>query len=343
MPIRLSASLADRRAAARALYDGSGGESLLQPPRGLLAGAELATPGGMRRVETIAAGDVVIGEDGHRAGVLAATVRRFVPATLARQKALRPVLVAAGAFGHRLPDRDLLLAPGQPISLFGSRDTAGRLVNGESIRRIEPDGDVTYVSLALGDAGTLALGGVILDAGGDLLPACAGLALRRAAHAAIGVAQGAAQGRIETADYGHVTGWAYQPEHPDAPVALEITVDGAAVAWCVADRRRPDLETHGIGNGACAFRARFSPPLPRGRGAVIEVRRATDGLRLDGATVLLPPEAARPGRAAALAGLLAGAHGATTKTSLAAAIAGRLDDLVPSAHLHAVPNREEVA
>jgi hypothetical protein len=343
MPRRLPATPADRRAAARALYDGSGGESLLQPPRGLLAGAELATPGGMRRVETIAAGDVVIGDDGHRVGVLATSARHYALATLARQPALRPVLVAAGAFGTGLPGRDLRLAPGQPISLFGSRDTAGRLVNGESIRRCDADGDVIYISLALGDPGALAFGGVVLEAAGDPPPARAGLALRRAAHAALGLALGAPEGRIETADHGRVAGWAYQPEHPDAPVALEITVDGVAVAWCVADRRRPDLETHGIGNGACAFHVPFSPPLPRGRGAVIEVRRATDGLRLDGATVLLPAEPARPGLAATLAGLLAEARGAATKTSLAAVIAGRLDHLVPSAHLHAVPNREEVA
>jgi len=85
-------------------------------------------------------------------------------------------------------------------------------------------------------------------------------------------APGRLGGKIEEASPGHVVGWALDAGMPEAPVPLEIAVDGVAVAWAFASQRRPDLEMRGLGGGACAFAVRFAP-LPATRSRWLTVRR----------------------------------------------------------------------
>jgi hypothetical protein len=89
-----------------------------------------------------------------------------------------------------------------------------------------------------------------------------------------------------------IEGWALEPGDPEARVALSILANGAEIGRVVADRRRPDLEAAGVGDGAHGFQFH----LPRGfapdRPHEIEIWRTRDWTRLPGAPARL--EAARP-------------------------------------------------
>jgi hypothetical protein len=133
------------------------------------------------------------------------------------------------------------------------------------------------------------------------------------------------------------------PTRPEAPVALEIAIDGVAIAWGIADRRRPDLEMLGLGDGACAFDVRFDATLPAERAAVLTVRRADDGTDLIGSPVLLlPPRGDGPGLAAAMDGLAAAADD-PARIAGAALLTNLGDELVVRGRLAGSRNPSEHA
>ncbi|MBU8536413.1 hypothetical protein [Falsiroseomonas tokyonensis] len=97
------------------------------------------------------------------------------------------------------------------------------------------------------------------------------------APAPVGVPVGVAEapvGALTFAGASGVRGWACDARRPGVPVAVELLVNGQAVAQVLADRghaglrrARPDLATHG-------FTHRFDPPLELAEGAdvVLEAR-----------------------------------------------------------------------
>ena len=96
---------------------------------------------------------------------------------------------------------------------------------------------------------------------------------------------GALRGRVEGFEAGEhdevrVWGWAQSLAYPDAPVCLEVLVDGAVVALGYAKAYRADLAAAGIGDGRHAFDVALPPALPGG--AAVTVRRAADGAMLGG-------------------------------------------------------------
>jgi SGNH hydrolase-like domain, acetyltransferase AlgX len=66
------------------------------------------------------------------------------------------------------------------------------------------------------------------------------------------------EGRLEAVVDGRAVGWAWDPEHPEAPVEVEVLVDGEPVAKAIADVERPVLAEAGMGDG----RYGFYVPLP---------------------------------------------------------------------------------
>ncbi len=87
------------------------------------------------------------------------------------------------------------------------------------------------------------------------------------------------RGQIDELTRERARGWAYDTEHPDAPVDLVITVDGEPVARAVANVMRDDLVRHEIGNGRHSFDVTFTPHLSRLR-HVVAICRASDGAHL---------------------------------------------------------------
>jgi hypothetical protein len=74
-----------------------------------------------------------------------------------------------------------------------------------------------------------------------------------------------------------VGGWAHDPAQPDAPVCLDVMVDGAVVAFTVASEYRGDLVAAGVGDGRVGFDLGLDVRLAPGVPHTVEVHRSADG------------------------------------------------------------------
>lgn len=118
-------------------------------------GTLIATPRGERPVDALRAGDKVITRDNGIQEI------RWIGATpvetggLAKRDHLTPILIRAGALGHGLPERDMLVSPQHRVLVANDRTAlyfeerevlvaAKHLVNNRSIQRVTPKA-LTYV------------------------------------------------------------------------------------------------------------------------------------------------------------------------------------------------------
>ena len=112
------------------------GASLAEPPAlGLLAGTQVRTMDGLIPVEYLEPGDRIVTRDG---------ARRLVAVSVLERRMAAVVRIRATTLGHDRPERDLMLAPGQPVvirdwrarALYGvaaAAIPASRLADGEFI------------------------------------------------------------------------------------------------------------------------------------------------------------------------------------------------------------------
>ena len=92
---------------------------------------------------------------------------------------------------------------------------------------------------------------------------------------------GALRGHVDGISGGFVKGWAQNAEHPEAPVCLDIYVEGQLVGQALANRYREDLAQAGVGSGHHGFA--FRPPAGVTLALeTIEVRRSLDGAPVGG-------------------------------------------------------------
>jgi hypothetical protein len=224
-----------------------------------------------------------------------------------------PVRIRANALADGVPACDLLVSPDHALWLDCLFVAAGHLVNGSSIIRGEAVSDLTYWHVELDGhdlllaentpaESFLAAPGVragfdgvqALDADAAPLPYAPRtelgfeLAALRGRLALRAIASGEAGGltpvrawldRCVVGPDGnlHVAGWAQDTARPDAPVCLDVMVDGAVVAFTVASEYRTDLAAAGIGDGRIGFDLGLDVPLAAGVPHVVEVRRSADG------------------------------------------------------------------
>jgi hypothetical protein len=81
------------------------------------------------------------------------------------------------------------------------------------------------------------------------------------------------RGYVDAVTDGRISGWAQNPQYPEAPVCLDIFSDGRLIGQTLANQYRGDLETAGLGSGRHAF----DFAMPAGAPAKhIEVRRSLD-------------------------------------------------------------------
>lgn len=88
-----------------------------------------------------------------------------------------------------------------------------------------------------------------------------------------------ADGRVESAGDGVVTGWAWCPAAPEARVRVDVWVDRQIVASGVADRHARGLAKVGIGDGHHAFEIALPEALAAGGGRELAVAVRVAGVQ----------------------------------------------------------------
>ncbi|MBS7535060.1 Hint domain-containing protein [Ancylobacter sonchi] len=116
-----------------------------------LAGTRIAAPGGPRKIEDLALGDLVLTAAGETRPIRWIG-RRTVVAAFADPLHAYPIRVGAGALGENLPADDLLLSPDHALLIDGALVHAAALVNGSSVARVaRPAERFTYFHIELED------------------------------------------------------------------------------------------------------------------------------------------------------------------------------------------------
>ncbi len=224
------------------------------------------------------------------------------------QVLMLPVCIKQGAIDVNVPARDLWVSAGHAIYIDGVLVPAWLLANGKSIVQSEAVDSVTYIHVELGEHDVIVADGCPAESFIDdncrnqfqnaaefrqLYPGeeevtgslCAEriesgfrlLALQnrlrdRAGLAPIAIANGLLRGFVDQAGPAMVSGWAQDVSQPEAPVCLDVLVDGRRIHRILANRFRADLRHAGIGSGKHSFMLR----LPPGMTGQIEVRCSAD-------------------------------------------------------------------
>jgi hypothetical protein len=102
--------------------------------------------------------------------------------------------------------------------------------------------------------------------------------------AALNVANVAAsyEGEFETAGCSEITGWAWDKNHPEAALTLELVAGGTVHATFVASNSRSDLLSDGKGTGKYGFRVQVPSNLMNGEGQELSVRVRSSSYVLTG-------------------------------------------------------------
>ena len=122
-------------------------EMVGQTATGLLAGANLRTPCGNRRVENLRAGDLIVRRDAGLQPVRMVWTQTLGPTDFAANPALAPIWIGPRAIGPMMPQKALRVAPGHRVLIPGWRlvdqpDTKACLV---AAHEISGSSDAAYV------------------------------------------------------------------------------------------------------------------------------------------------------------------------------------------------------
>jgi hypothetical protein len=275
-------------------------------------GTLILTDRGEVAVEALQIGDRLVTASGEAKPLKWIGRRNYNGRFLAGDRRRLPVCVKAGAMGGGLPRRDLWISPLHAMVVDGALVPAGALVNGVSVTQASGVDEVHYIHLELQEHSVIYAEGAASESFVDddsramfqnawtyaelypdarSTPAAYCLPrvedgedlerLRTIVDGHAGLTRSLPQapelrGHLDRAAGGRVEGWAQAQAYPEAPVCLDVLVDGVLAATVLANRYRADLEQAGLGSGRHAF----SVALDLAPGAQVEVRRALDGALL---------------------------------------------------------------
>jgi collagen type I/II/III/V/XI/XXIV/XXVII alpha len=140
--------------------DPNGGADIFIPC--FLAGTRIAVPDGELAVERLRPGMMVLTAAGQARRIVWVGHRVVDVAAHAQPQSVRPVRIAAHAFGHGRPARDLLLSPDHAIWHEGVLVPAQLLINGRSIR-LGPIGIASYYHVELASHDLLLAEGLAVE------------------------------------------------------------------------------------------------------------------------------------------------------------------------------------
>ncbi len=236
-----------------------------------------------------------------------------------------PICFKAGALADGVPVRDLWVSPKHAMFIEHVLVPAECLLNGASIVQPETADRVDYFHIELESHDVIFANGALSETFVDLgdrdifqnaaefaklypelertdAVLCAlrveeGFVLdairrRLAVRAGLAIASqpvpGELRGFVERIEAGRLLGWAQDARFPDAPVCLDIAIDGAVLMRVVAERYRGDLHRAGVGNGQHGFEAALPEILAAQTIDRLIVRRSSDG-----APIRIHPESPR--------------------------------------------------
>jgi hypothetical protein len=280
-----------------------------------VAGTSIRTTRGDVAVEQLAVGDLVITASGAERPIKWLGHRAYSGRLARSNPDLLPICFKAGALAESMPARDLWVSSKHAMFIDGALIPAEHLVNGVTIVRADRVESVDYWHVELDSHDVLLAedtpsesfvddngrgifhnahtfhamypdeerieaiycaprieDGYVLDAVRRRLAERAGLAV----PPMLGL--GSMRGKLDLCDGTMVQGWAQDMAYPDAPVCLDIVVDGARVAIVYAEHFRDDLRRADIGDGYHAFSLRLAAPLSREVPHDVEIRRSADGM-----------------------------------------------------------------
>jgi hypothetical protein len=183
-------------------------------------------------------------------------------------------------FHIELETHDVIVAEGALSESFLDDDSRAMFHNAHEFRTLYPD--------AVTDATTDAAMGVAQYCAPRLDDGFALAAVRARIARRAGLLQsadphrvGPLRGCVDAIGLLAIEGWAQNSDAPEAPVCLDILVDGRLLGQTLANRFRYDLAAAGLGSGRHAFKLDLPAGFAIGS-ATIEVRRSLDGGRLPG-------------------------------------------------------------
>jgi hypothetical protein len=258
-----------------------------------LHGTAIATPTGERPIEELAIGDLVTTASGQARPIRWIGRRAYPRRFVSGKRDILPILIRANALGENGPHRDLYVSPHHAMFIDGLLVPAISLRNGRSIVQIEAAGPIEYLHIELDSHDIVLAEGapsesfedddsrMIFHNAADYFARYPDAPPRPARFCAPRVSEGprlaairarldphsrrapALLGAVWIVAPRQIAGWAEHPEHPGAPVCLDILVGDELIAQTLA---RP-------GEG---FSVRPAVPLTAADLALVQVRRSMD-------------------------------------------------------------------
>jgi hypothetical protein len=279
-------------------------------------GTLVLTDRGEVRVEALGIGNTVMTGSGALRRIKWIGRRSYGGRFVLGRKDILPICIKAGALDENVPRRDLWISPHHAMYLDGVLIEAKDLINGVSIIQAERVEKVEYFHIELETHDVIIAEGALSetfldddsrgmfhnaheyralyadapegparycaprrDAGYEVKAARRRIETRAGLRPVVEPERLALRGYVDMVSSARIAGWAQCPEHPEAPVCLDVYAGAQLIGQTLANRYRGDLERAGLGSGHHSFE--FTPPAglafaPR----AITVRRSLDGALL---------------------------------------------------------------